>query len=148
MTAEPTETVIQAWLNLVRAQHRVLGAVEADLKSAGFPPLAWYDVLLELRRAEPDQLRPMEIEQNLLLAQHNVSRLIDRLEAAGHVHRQPCENDARGHWVILTEQGRQLLIDMWPSYRTAIQRHVGCRLTNEEAATLARLLGRLRPTEY
>jgi len=34
----------------MRVQSRVLDAVEQDLKKAGFPPLAWYDALLELSR--------------------------------------------------------------------------------------------------
>ena len=35
----------------MRVQSRVLDCVEQDLKKAGFPPLAWYDALLELSRA-------------------------------------------------------------------------------------------------
>ena len=142
MPDHPSEAAVTAWIRLVRASRHVLGAVETDLKKAGFPPLGWYDVLLELRRAETP-LRPLEIESRLLIAQHNVSRLIDRLEDAGHVERQPCEEDGRGQVIGLTQAGRDLLRKMWPAYRAAIQRHVGGKLTDEQAAKLARLLGRL-----
>src|SRR6266566_841845 len=75
----PSDAVIRAWTRLIRAQQAALSAVEADLKTAGFPPLAWYDVLLELSRAEGEGLRPFALEQELLLAQYNLSRLLDRL---------------------------------------------------------------------
>ena len=52
----PSEAVIRAWTRLVRAQQAVLAAVEADLESGGFPPLGWYDVLLELSRADGGEL--------------------------------------------------------------------------------------------
>lgn len=140
----PSEAVVNAWINLVRAQHRVLSAVEADIKAAGFPPLSWYDVLLELRRAGEDGLRPLEIEARLLLAQHNVSRLVDRLEKAGYVLRRAHAADGRGQEIAITPEGRELLARMWPFYRTAISRHVGQKLPDDDAAaTLAGLLGKL-----
>ncbi len=140
--ADPSETAIKAWTRLVRAQVMVLGGVEADLKAAGFPPLSWYDVLLELRRAERG-LRPMELESRLLLAQHNVSRLIDRLAVNRLVRKRPSANDGRGQIVEITEAGRDLLRRMWPLYRRAIQRHMGSKLDAPDTDRLARLLKKL-----
>ncbi len=140
----PSQTVVQAWARLVKAQHKVLGAVEADLKKAGFPPLAWYDVLLALRRSQGKGLRHLEIEAQLLLAQHNVSRLVDRLEKAGLIERRPVAEDGRGQLVMITPNGCDLLRRMWPVYRSAIARHVGRKLDGEaQAQALASLLGRL-----
>jgi DNA-binding MarR family transcriptional regulator len=142
MSDVPSEMTILAWARLVQAERVVLAAVEADLKAAGFPPLGWYDVALELRRAERP-LRPVEIEGKLLIAQPNLSRLLDRMEAAGYLQRQPCAEDRRGLEVVLTATGHALLRQMWPVYRAAIQRHVGARLHVGEDAALAGALGRL-----
>jgi DNA-binding MarR family transcriptional regulator len=138
----PSDAVIRAWTRLVRAQRAVLAAVEAELKAAGFPPLAWYDVLLELSR-KTEGLRPFALEQELLLAQYNLSRLIDRLEAAGYVARKDCPEDGRGQVVAITASGRALVKRMWPTYRAAIRRHVGAKLSEDEAGRLATLLGKL-----
>lgn len=138
----PYDAAVDAWARLMKAQRIVLTAVEADLKAAGFPPLAWYDALLELSRAE-NGLRPFELEREMLLAQYNLSRLVDRLEEAGYVERRPCPEDARGQVVAITDAGRRLRTRMWPVYRAAIAQHVGTRLTESDAAVLARLLGRL-----
>ena len=141
--AHPSDAVVQAWVRLVRAQHTVLAEVEADLKAAGFPPLGWYDVLLELSREKVDGLRPFELEGRLLLAQYNLSRLLDRLEAAGYLERRPCAEDGRGHVVAITDPGRQLMKRMWPVYRAAITRHIGSKLREDEAARLGALLTKL-----
>ena len=138
----PSETAVKAWARLVRAQIEVLGGVEADLKAAGFPPLSWYDVLLELRRAKGG-LRPMELESRLLLAQHNVSRLTDRMAAKHLVKKHRASEDGRGQVVQITEAGHDLQRRMWPIYRRAIQRHMGSKLDADDTRRLAKLLKKL-----
>lgn len=138
---------VTAWARLLRASQALLGAVEADLKAAGFPPLAWYDVLLELRRAGEGGLRPLALQRAMLLAQYNLSRLLDRMEREGLVARRPCPDDARGQLVVATREGLALQERMWPVYREAIRTHFGARLDSASAEVLARLLGKLLESE-
>src|SRR5215210_301089 len=139
----PSEAAIQAWARLVRVSGALLDAVEAELKAAGFPPLAWYDALLELGRAPEGRLRPFELERHMLLAQYSTSRLVDRLEKAGLVARLGCPDDGRGQQVAITDVGRALRERMWPAYAAAIQRHMGAKIGCDDAQKLAELLGRL-----
>ena len=139
----PSTASIGAWAALMRAGQGTLAAVEADLKAAGLPPLSWYDLLLELSRAEGGVLRPQTLEKRMLLAQYSVSRLADRLAGEGYLERRPCPEDGRGCVLALTEAGRRLLKEMWPPYAAAIQAHLGSRLSPAEAVELARLLGKL-----
>jgi DNA-binding MarR family transcriptional regulator len=143
MSRNPSDAAVKAWTRLVRARETVLGAIERDLKAADCPPLAWYDVLLELVRAPQGRLRPFEIEKETLLAQYNLSRLLDRLEREGLVTRAPCDDDGRGQWAIVTDKGRAAQARTWKVYAKSIQRHVGEKLDDKAAATLADLLGRL-----
>lgn len=140
----PDDAIVTAWARLMRVSQAVLSAVEADLKQAGFPPLAHYDALLELRRAGANGLRPFELQRKMLLAQYNVSRLVDRLEQAGHLVRSAAQEDGRGQTLTLTPAGRKLLERMWPAYSAAIARNFGDGLGTGEAETLAELLGRVR----
>ncbi len=133
------------WAGFMRVSQSVLAAVESDLKAAGFPPLAWYDALLELRRVAPEGLRQFELQERMLLAQYNMSRLIDRLVDAGYARRQPCPEDGRGQVVYLTEKGRALTDAMWPAYRAAITAHFGDRLDARQAEALAGIVESLRP---
>ena len=140
---EPSEEVVRAWARLVRVPQSLLSAVESDLKSQGFPPLPWYDALLELRRVGSAGLRPFELQREMLLAQYNLSRLIARLLVAGYVESLPCEEDRRGRVLKITSKGQRLLEEMWPAYRSAIDRHFADRLGEKNAKALGALLGDL-----
>lgn len=139
-----SDEAVTAWARLVRVSQAVLSRVEADLKAAGFPPLSWYDALLELERAKPDGLRPYQLQERMLLAQYNLSRLTDRLKKAGYIEREDCADDGRGQVLTVTREGCALLRSMWPVYRRAIATHFADGLDADETAALARTLTKLR----
>jgi DNA-binding MarR family transcriptional regulator len=143
MPKEVSNSVVDAWIALMRAQQSTLLKIERALRDAELPPLAWYDVLWALDRAQEAGLRPFEIERRILIAQSNISRLIDRLEEQGHVERRPCEADGRGQHVVITPSGRELRRRMWPIYAKALREAVGHRVSEREAASLAGLLTKL-----
>lgn len=140
----PGPDTTAAWIGLMRARECVLARIEADFKAASLPPLGWYDVLWELVQAEDGRLRPFEIEARTLLAQYNLSRLIDRLAKEGLVRRESFDADGRGQWVVITEAGRAMRERMWLTYGPSIESHVGARLSEGEARQLAALLAKLR----
>ncbi|KAB2883327.1 MAG: winged helix-turn-helix transcriptional regulator [Pseudorhodoplanes sp.] len=137
------ETTVRAWVNLVRVEQKLLADVEAELKAAGCPSLAWYDALLELSRAPGGRMRPVDLERAMLLPQYSTSRLVDRLVKAGLAIRQVCPIDGRGQFIEISGEGRRLQKRLWPFYAEAIQRHLGARLSREEIARLGSLLGKL-----
>jgi DNA-binding MarR family transcriptional regulator len=143
MPKEPSEAVVDAWIALNRAQQTALVKIERAFRDAKLPSSAWYDVLWELDRAGAAGLRPFEIERQRLIAQSNISRLIDRLGEAGYVERQTCEEDGRGQRIVITPRGREMRKRMWPVYARAIHEAVGRRVSEREAANLASLLGKL-----
>ncbi|MBI3899502.1 MAG: MarR family transcriptional regulator [Gammaproteobacteria bacterium] len=130
----------------MRAQQALLERVEADLKAADLPPLAWYDVLLELGRTDEGQLRQFELGDKVLLSKYNVSRLLDRLELEGLVKRHSCKEDRRGAHVAITKDGRALQKKMWPVYEHAISEYFARHLSAAEIEQLAKLMGRLLVT--
>lgn len=140
---EPSSAIIKAWGRLIRTGRTVAGRIEAELKGADLPPLAWYDVLLELKRGPEGRLTPREIEEAVLFEQYNLSRLLDRMEAEGLVRRIPYPGDRRRQWVEITDEGRALQWRMWSVYGPAIDRFVGAKLTEKEAGQLAALLLKL-----
>src|SRR5687767_15384154 len=115
----PSDAAMLAWSRLIRAQCAALCVVEQALKAEGLPPLEWYDVLWELERAGP--LRPRDLQGRLLLAQYNLSRLLDRMADAGLVERRSCKEDGRGLVVAVSKGGVKLRRRMWPVYADAIQ---------------------------
>ncbi|MGM4931276.1 MarR family winged helix-turn-helix transcriptional regulator [Tardiphaga sp. 619_E2_N8_5] len=143
MKRKPSTEATAAWIRLMRIQSRVLDGVEQDLKRAGFPPLAWYDALAELSRSPTGEMRPVELEKQMLIPQYSTSRLIDRLVDEGLAARRECKMDKRGLFVEITAAGRELHKKMGCAYSTAIEKHVGSKLTDADAAKLCGLLDRL-----
>ena len=142
MRGFPSENAVRAWARLTKAQRQALASIEQALGAAKLPPLAWYDVLLELERAG-GSLRPFELERELLLAQYNLSRLIDRMQEAGYVQRRALKEDRRGQGIVITSAGKTLRRRMWSVYGPAIQAAIGEHLPPRQIETLSALLGEL-----
>ncbi len=143
MKHKPSTEAAAAWIRLLRIKSQVLDAVERDLKRVGFPPLPWYDALLELSRVPSGEMRPVELERQMLIPQYSTSRLIDGLVDEGLAARRECKIDRRGQLVEITETGRELQKKMWNAYSAAIEKHVGSKLSDADAVKLCSLLDRL-----
>jgi DNA-binding MarR family transcriptional regulator len=115
---------LAAW-NATRAEvERVARAVDTDLQAEWAVPLAWFDVLGELRAAE-GRARPQDVAAALGIPRATLSRRIDRLEEEGWVQRRPGNdpNDHRAVIVELTPRGRTLWRAMNHTYRKSVNQH-------------------------
>jgi len=148
MNALVTPEVLLAWTRLVRVGRSLLAEVENDLKRAGFPPLAWYDVLHALDAAPDGSQLQSAMQARVAMAQYNLCRLVDRLEREGLLQRHQCPKDGRNNVLAITAKGRELRRNMWPIYAQSLGAHVGAQLETAEATELARLLGRLVPDPH
>lgn len=132
----------EAWARLMRVSGKLLQNIESNLKTSGLPPLAWYDVLLEVRNAQPNWLRPIDIQEKMLIQQYNISRLIERLVKENYVERKSCDCDKRGLYIVLTPQGKNILDKMLPIYKAAIEKHFGSKLNANEVNILTQILNK------
>jgi DNA-binding MarR family transcriptional regulator len=132
-----------AWRTLLTAHARLIDRIEAELKTAGAIPLTWYDVLIELWEAPERRLRLHELASAVLLSRSGITRLVDRLEAAGLLRREPDPADRRGAYAAITEAGQAALRFAWPVYGQGIDEHFARHLTDEQARVIAESLGPL-----
>jgi DNA-binding MarR family transcriptional regulator len=143
MADRPSPEHVAAWRALLTVHADLTERIDAALRDAGVIPLRWYDALLCLYEAPGRRLRLADMARAALLSRSGLSRLVDRLEAAGLLTREPCEDDARGAYAVLTPDGLQALRRCWKVYGPQIEALVGRRLPSAEARRLAELLGRL-----
>jgi DNA-binding MarR family transcriptional regulator len=115
------EVELATWRAFLNAHAVLIQRIESDLKAHGLPPLGWYDVLWPLQRAEDRRLRMNELAQEVVLSRTGLVRLVDRVEAAGLLRREPVPEDGRGSYVAITKKGTATLRRMWPVYRRHIQ---------------------------
>ena len=133
---------LAAWRALLNAHAATTRRVEAGLKSAGLPPLGWYDVLRPLYRAPERRLRMNELAQQAVLSRTGLVRLVDRIEAAGLLRREPVPEDGRGAYAAITDAGIDTLKRMWPVYARGIEHHF-LEPVGRDAAHLRRILERV-----
>jgi DNA-binding MarR family transcriptional regulator len=115
------ESRLASWRALLNAHSRVIQRIERDLHAQGLPPLGWYDVLWALYRAPERRLRINELADHVVLSRTGMVRLVDRIEAAGLLRREPVPADRRGAYATLTDEGVEMLRKMWPVYARAIE---------------------------
>jgi DNA-binding MarR family transcriptional regulator len=134
---------LDAWRAFLRAHARLTGLLERELQAEQSMALADYDVLVQLAVADEDRLRMSELADRILLSRSGITRLVDRLEAAGLVERVTCETDRRGQWAQLTDAGRGRLREASPTHLRGVAEHFLDRIPADELDQLRVTLERV-----
>ncbi len=128
-----------------RLSREIERRLEPVYAACGLEP-GWYDVLATLRRAGPPyRLRPSDFTGALMLTSSGTTKRLDRLEAAGHITREPDPTDRRGVLIALTPRGRDL-VDHASGQHMANEQRILAGLTAAERRQLAGLLRKLNLT--
>ncbi len=109
------------WRAFLRAYHRVARRLDEDLRAEHGISLQEYAALVQLAEAPGRRLRMGRLADGVLLSKSGVTRLVDRLEGDGLVHRLACQSDARGAEAILTEAGLERLRASTPTHLRGIE---------------------------
>ena len=102
-----------------------------------------YNVLRILRGAGEAGLPTLAIRDRMVEEAAGITRLLDKLEAAGHVVRERCTPDRRQVLCHITPQGVSLIATLDGPMDAANQR-AGANLDDEERAQVIELLGAIR----
>lgn len=132
----------EAYLNLSRTETVLSDGLERVLGPKGLS-LTQYNVLRMLRGAGHDGLCRNEIRDRLITRMPDVTRLLDRMEAAGMVSRVRSSIDRRQVNTTLTEQGRELVDSLKEAVAAEHVRQLG-HLDSTQLRTLVELLTRAR----
>jgi DNA-binding MarR family transcriptional regulator len=143
MDDELDEQHLAAWRGLLTVHATLIDRIDQELAAAERIPLHWYDVLIELAEAPERRLRMHELARSVLLSRSGLTRLVDRLEAAGYLRREPDPSDRRGSFAVLTPEGLAALRQAWPIYARGIAGRFARYLSDEEARMLAEVFDRM-----
>jgi DNA-binding MarR family transcriptional regulator len=138
-----TPEQLEVWRLFLRAHAHIVRRLESDLMDRHGLPLAWYDVLARLVEADGHRLRMSELADRVMLSPSGLTRLVGRMVEAGLVSREPSENDARGFYAVLTDEGYERLRSATGTHLRGILDYVLSRFTDEELDEIASYLSRL-----
>ena len=133
---------LAVWAAFLRAHSTLTAKLERELVAERALPLAWYEVLLQIRRAGRP-LRMQELAGSVLLSKSGLTRLVDRMEAAGLVERTHCPSDRRGVHVGATKAGLAAFRAAAPVHLRGIGEHFTDRLDEADLRALGAALAKL-----
>lgn len=107
--------------------------IEREVQEAAGMSAAEFGVLLRLARTPGEHLRMTDLAFGAGLSTSGMTRLVDRLEAAGHVERAACPNDRRGLEAVLTTRGRKLVQKVLPTHLASLEAHIAGPLCGDLA---------------
>lgn len=131
---------------LVEAETALIRVLDADLRRETGMPLGTYEVLVRLGRSPGRRLRQVELSRQLSLTTGGITRIVDRLEAAGLVRRAASSTDRRGTYAELTAAGVESVERATEAHLRSLQRHLVDPLGTDRLDALVEATRRLRDT--
>jgi MarR family 2-MHQ and catechol resistance regulon transcriptional repressor len=133
------ETALRLWVTLARCYATYSKAIAAKVQDYGLttPQFGTLEALYHL-----GPLSLGELADKLLVTGGNVTYVMDRLEDQGLVYRYRRPDDRRVIQARLTEEGHDLVAEVFPGHTSYIE-HLSGHLDLEEQRMLADLLKRL-----
>jgi DNA-binding MarR family transcriptional regulator len=130
------EPGIGAWRSFLTAHARITRRLDEELQAAHGLSLAEYDALLQIAHAPGRRVRMNVLAERVILSRSGITRLVDRLEAAGAVERAACSTDARGQEAVLTPVGLERLRSAASTHLDGVRRYFLDRLDAPDLAVL------------
>jgi DNA-binding MarR family transcriptional regulator len=119
------QRLVQNWRGLLDQHARITGALERVLQEQHGLGVSEFEVLERLAEAQDDDNRMQELADSIHLSQSALSRLIGRLESEGLVSRTICQQDRRGIFACITDEGRARYEAAKPAQRRVLADALG-----------------------
>ena len=124
-----------AWWALLRSNTLVMRGLGNDIQADGLA-LEWFDVLINVYQYPEEEMPLASLVDNVVLSRSGLTRLLDRMEAAGLVERKLAKNDRRRFEVSLTDAGKKEFERVWPKHQQAVLERCLAHLTGDEMAVI------------
>jgi DNA-binding MarR family transcriptional regulator len=143
MIKRPDDAKVSVFGTFLRAHQQVSEALNKNLVSERGISLPWYDVLFQLSLAEGGRLRLQDLAERVLYSRSGLTRLVDRMETAGLISREPCPQDKRGTFAVLNVLGKRELRRSAPTHLRGIEEFFFSKLSDEDAEQLGRAMSKV-----
>ena len=137
--SSPTAKQRAQWRVFLETALALIDILDAEMQSQRGITLGWYDVLVHLEDA-PEGLGMTELANRILFSKSGLTRVIDRMEAAGLVRRERPPEDRRVVRVLITPAGLDALNAARAVHRHGIQEHFASHLDPAKLEALAEAL--------
>jgi DNA-binding MarR family transcriptional regulator len=132
------------WLSdLIRVEIALWDHIDAGLRQKPGLSMAFFESLYFIASAQDGTLRIGDLARALRITVGATSKLVDRIEAAGLIRREPDTDDRRASRVALTDAGQHALSQASATYTAKLAVLLDAALTADEQQHLHTLVKRL-----
>jgi DNA-binding MarR family transcriptional regulator len=128
---------------LIRLEIALWDRVNARLQESHELPLAFFEPLHVISREVARSMRVGDLARSLRITVGGTSKLVDRMEEAGLIAREPDPADRRASRVALTTAGKRKLNAAVKSYEAEVAAILAGVLSPEEQRQMSRYVSRL-----
>ena len=132
----------QTFHDLIRVETMLWNGVDRRLREQCDLTLARFETMQVIGRSDP--CRVLDIAEALGIGWGGASKIVDRVEIAGHCRRRPNPDDARSSLITLTPHGQVLLNEATACFTAELELRLAAALTPAQLDDLSHSLARLR----
>jgi MarR family transcriptional regulator, organic hydroperoxide resistance regulator len=129
--------------DLIRLEIAVWDRIDARLRESHELPLAFFESLLFISRGPRGSMRVGDLARALRVTVGGTSKLVDRIERAGLIAREPDPDDRRASRVVLTTAGKRKLTAALKTYEAEAGSILGGVLRPAEQQQMSDYVSRL-----
>jgi DNA-binding MarR family transcriptional regulator len=140
----PADASGVAWAgDLIRLEIALWDRIDTRLQESHELPLAFFEPLLLISRAPAGSMRVGDLARGLRITVGGTSKLVDRIERAGFIAREPDPEDRRASRVSLTTAGKRKLTVAVKSYEAEVSSILESALSSQERQRMRDYVSRL-----
>ena len=133
----------RTWRTFMVAVKLFWEQIDRDVNRCTSVPSAYYEILVRLSEAPDRRLRPSELADQSQSSRSRLSHSLARLEALGWIRREACDDDRRGAFAVLTDQGYAELRAAAPVHVESVRSHLFDQLDEIQLTQLRAISERL-----
>lgn len=133
----------RAWRVFLSANVQLMDRLDQELQQRSGLNLTDYEILSVLSEATDRRLRMSDLARQVLVSRSRLTYRVDRLAEVNFVTREECEDDRRGLWAILTEEGETALEGAKTGHERDINTWFFDLMSDQEAEVMADVMARI-----
>ena len=133
---------MKAWRGYIIASRRLLEALDLDLDAHELS-MADYEILAQLSDAPDRSMRMSELADVAMLSRSRLSHRMKVMEKSGWVKREPCADDKRGYFAIMTPKGWKAIVAAAPDHVESVRSRFVDHLTKSDQVAIAEIFERV-----
>lgn len=128
-----------AWRAYLDMSAKLTAKLNRDMQQQAGISIADYSVLVQLSEHVDARMRVLELARALGWEKSRLSHQLTRMQQRGLIERSNCSEDRRGAWIVLTDKGRDTIVEAAPRHVESVRQYVFGELSGSDVEALERI---------